>query len=177
MYFFAASEAFFFLALIIAYVFYRQRTHTEDTVIGHLNVIQASVLTGCLLLSSGCLWWGHKNLQKQNIRLYRTGMGSALLLGMIFFAGQIKEYHHLYQEQITLHQDIFGASFFTLTGFHGLHVLLGLLAMAILFGCSFNHYKIVSRAAMGGLEVYWHFVDLVWLFVFFFVYLKPLLWP
>ena len=89
--------------------------------------------------------------------------------------GQATEYVGLYQEQITLNKDVFGASFFTLTGFHGLHVILGLIALSILYGISFGNYRNVTKAGIGGVDVYWHFVDIVWLFVFFFVYITPLL--
>jgi heme/copper-type cytochrome/quinol oxidase subunit 3 len=89
--------------------------------------------------------------------------------------GQITEYIGLYNKQLTLKSDVFGSSFFTLTGFHGLHVILGLIALSILLALSFGKYKRVSVAGMGGVDVYWHFVDVVWIIVFFFVYITPLL--
>ncbi len=72
-------------------------------------------------------------------------------------------------------QDVFGSSFFTLTGFHGLHVIIGLITLSILLFLSLGKMKILSVLAISGVDVYWHFVDVVWLFVFFFVYITPLL--
>ena len=98
-----------------------------------------------------------------------------ILLGIIFMIGQITEYAELYEMQITMDKDVFGSSFFTLTGFHGFHVILGILALCVLFGLSFGKMKTVTHSAIEGVDVYWHFVDIVWLFVFFFVYITPLL--
>jgi heme/copper-type cytochrome/quinol oxidase subunit 3 len=102
-------------------------------------------------------------------------MAITILFGIIFILGQVTEYIGLYQKQITLKKDIFGSSFFTLTGFHGLHVILGIIALGILFAMSFGKLKNVTFAGIYGVDVYWHFVDIVWLFVFYFVYITPLL--
>lgn len=141
----------------------------------NLNVPQASILTALLVASSFTLMSSKRNLLKGKLRNSKIWMGFTLGLGLIFISGQIKEYIDLYHKQVTLSRDIFGSSFFTLTGFHGMHVILGLIAISLLFAFSFGKMKIVTLAGISGVEVYWHFVDIVWLFVFFFVYITPLL--
>ncbi len=173
--FLIGSEAFFFIALLISYIYYRNVTETIDTVAHQLNVKRAAILTLCLITSSISLIWSKKSLQKNKIKDFKKGMALTILLAMVFLAGQVKEYMDLYKKQITLSQDIFGSSFFTLTGFHGLHVFLGLICISLLFAFSFGKMKSVSKAGIEGVEIYWHFVDGVWLFIFFYVYITPLL--
>ncbi len=170
-----ASEAFFFMALIIAYVYYRNFTNATDTVAKNLDVVKTGIFTLFLIASSFTLIFSKKALLNEKYVLYKILMATTILFGIVFIIGQVNEYMGLYKKQITLSQDIFGSSFFTLTGFHGLHVILGIIALSILFGISFGKLKIVSISAIQGVDIYWHFVDVVWLFVFYFVYINPLL--
>lgn len=170
-----ASEAFFFMALIIAYVYYRNFTNATDTVAENLDVVKTGIFTLFLIASSFTLIFSKKALLNGNYKLYKILMVITILFGIVFIVGQINEYIGLYKKQITLSQDIFGSSFFTLTGFHGLHVILGIIVLSILFDISFGKLKIVTLSAIQGVDVYWHFVDVVWLFVFYFVYINPLL--
>lgn len=172
---FIGSETFFFIALIIAYVYYRNFTDATDTVNQNLDALRTGIFTVILIASSGTLILGKKALLKKNYRKYHIFMGLTIVLGITFIIGQITEYIGLYQKQITLDKDIFGSSFFTLTGFHGLHVILGIIALSILFFLSFGKLKNVTLAGIEGVDVYWHFVDVVWIFVFYFVYITPLL--
>tara|TARA_R110002020_G_scaffold91394_1_gene222002 strand:+ start:934 stop:1485 length:552 start_codon:yes stop_codon:yes gene_type:complete len=175
VFFLIGSEAFFFIALIIAYVYYRNFTQATDTVAHHLNVPRAAVFTCCLILSSFTLIASKKQLFKSNLKKFKVLIAITILLAVVFMAGQIYEYIELYHKQITISKDVFGSSFFTLTGFHSLHVLIGLIALSLLFAFSFGNFKILAFAGINGVEIYWHFVDIVWLFVFFFVYIKPIL--
>ena len=172
---FIGSEAFFFIALIIAYVYYRNFIHATDTVAKNLEVVRAGIFTLFLVASSFTLIFSKKAFFREKNSASKLLMGITILFGIIFIVGQITEYIGLYAKQVKLNKDIFGSSFFTLTGFHGFHVILGLIALLILFTLSFGKTKEVARAGFEGVEVYWHFVDVVWLFVFFFVYIKPLL--
>jgi cytochrome c oxidase subunit 3 len=175
MVFFIFSETFFFIALIIAYVYYRNFSDATDTVAKHLDAFRAGIFTLFLIASSFTLIFSKKALLKKKYNNFKLWMAVTILFGTIFILGQVTEYIGLYQKQITLKKDIFGSSFFTLTGFHGLHVVLGIIALAILFAMSFGKLKKVTFAAIDGVDVYWHFVDVVWLFVFYFVYITPLL--
>ena len=95
-----------------------------------------------------------------------------ILLGSIFMIGQGNEYFHLITEKITISRDLFGSTFFTLTGFHGLHVIVGLDSP-----CSFIWLAVFGRKheptviGMQSIAIYWHFVDAVWMVVFSMVYL------
>ena len=169
------SETFFFIALIIAYVYYRNFSDATDTVAKNLDAIRAGIFTLFLIASSLTLIMSKKALRREKHKSFKVFMALTIILGSIFIIGQITEYIGLYQKQITLNKDIFGSSFFTLTGFHGLHVILGLIALAILFILSFGKMKTITNAGIEGVDVYWHFVDVVWLLVFYFVYITPLL--
>lgn len=173
--FLIGSEAFFFLALLISYVYFRNASNITDSVAPHLNVKRAAILTLCLVSSSFSLMWSKKNLFKNEIRKFKGGMLLTMILATVFLLGQAKEYIDLYKKQITLSKDIFGSNFFTLTGFHGFHVFLGLSCISLLFAFSFSKFRVLSKAGIRGVEVYWHFVDAVWLFIFFYVYITPLL--
>ena len=172
---FIGSEAFFFIALIIAYVYYRNFSNATDTVVKNLDVVRTGIFTLFLIASSFTLIFSKKALLKADYGLFKIFMALTILLGAVFTIGQVTEYMGLYQKQVTLDQDIFGSSFFTLTGFHGLHVVLGIIALSILFALSFGKMKSVTLAGIEGVDVYWHFVDVVWIFVFYFVYINPLL--
>lgn len=169
------SETFFFIVLIIGYIYYRNFTEATDTVAQNLDALRAGVFTIFLIVSSGTLMLSKKALKKENFKGFKFFLFLSILLGIIFMIGQVTEYIGLYKKQITLDNDVFGSSFFTLTGFHGLHVILGILALLTLLIMSLGKLKRVSIAGFGGVEIYWHFVDVVWLFVFYFVYITPLL--
>src|SRR5213079_1583420 len=98
------------------------------------------------------------------------------LLGGIFLVGQGMEYWDLYRTGVTVGLDLFATTFFTLTGFHGLHVCVGLIALMIVLGVAFTRAFQKHRIpALGPVGLYWHFVDVVWLLVFSIVYLWPLI--
>ena len=175
VWFLIGSETFFFIALIISYVYYRNFTETTDTVAESLEAVRSGLFTVLLIASSFTLILARRFLIRKNYSSFRIFMGLSILLGSIFMFGQITEYIGLYEQQITMDKDVFGSSFFTLTGFHGFHVILGIISMIILFILSFGKLKIVTHSAMEGVDLYWHFVDIVWIFVFFFVYITPLL--
>ena len=124
----------------------------------NLNVPQASILTALLVASSFTLMSSKRNLLKGKLRNSKIWMGFTLGLGLIFISGQIKEYIDLYHKQVTLSRDIFGSSFFTLTGFHGMHVILGLIAISLLFAFSFGKMKIVTLAGISG-----EFTGILWI--------------
>ncbi len=169
------SESFFFIALLVAYVYYRNFTHVTDTVAHNLDAVRTGIFTLILIASSFTLMFSRKALFKQKMKAFKIGMGLTILLGVVFIIGQINEYKTLYEKQVTMNRDVFGSSFFTLTGFHGLHVILGIIMLTLMFGLSFGRYKTITLAGINGVDVYWHFVDVVWIFVFFFVYIIPLL--
>jgi len=167
---FIASEALFFIALILSYVYFNHGSPTSK----FLDAKKTGIFTLALLLSSITLHIAGANLKKGSRKI--GWLVFTIILGLVFLFGQGSEYARLLNLNITLSQNIFGSAFFTLTGFHGLHVCLGLIVLAIMgFMISSGNYKRVESTAFNSAILYWHFVDGVWLVVFSVVYLWAVL--
>lgn len=125
-----------------------------------------------LLLSSVTLHLAHTSLEKN----YRTALvfwlEITIVLAGLFLFYQVEEYVHAYQEMgLTLQSGVYGNTFFMLTGFHGLHVGLGTLFLIVLLvRIAYDHFTPKSHFAFQAGSWYWHFVDVVWLCLFVFVY-------
>jgi heme/copper-type cytochrome/quinol oxidase subunit 3 len=99
---------------------------------------------------------------------------ATIVLGAIFIGGQAFEYWHLFQSGVRVNSNLFTTSFFTLTGFHGIHVCVGLIALLILLGLALaGDSKKKPWPALDAAGLYWHFVDVVWVFVLSVVYILP----
>ncbi len=144
--------------------------------------ITATAINTAVLVSSGAtLHWGMIQLKRDRYKGYLTGLFLTLILGATFLIQQIREYLELIHEQgltISGYKDVphlYGSAFFMLTGTHGAHVAGGLLFLTIVFARSLKrgqtkeHHVALETAAM-----YWHFVDVVWIFLFGVVYLELL---
>ena len=106
----------------------------------------------------------------------RLWLLATIALGIVFILGQALEWRELLARGVTLGRDQFGTTFFTLTGFHGLHVIVGLLALATVAALGFaGDLDGGDEAALGTVALYWHFVDAVWVVVFSVIYLWALL--
>jgi cytochrome c oxidase subunit 3 len=130
-------------------------------------------LNTALLLSSGAtVTWAHWGLLKGNRRQLSLGLAATVLLGSLFLGFQAYEYHHAYNELgLTMGAGAYGATFFMLTGFHGFHVTLGTIMLAVILLRSLSgHFTAERHFAFEGVAWYWHFVDVVWLLLFVFVY-------
>ncbi len=126
-----------------------------------------------LLLSSGVtLTWAHHALKANHRGQLILGLFLTVLLGTIFMFVQAAEYIHAYQDLgLTLGSGIYGTTFFMLTGFHGFHVTIGAIILAvIMFRCITGHFTPERHFAFEAAAWYWHFVDVVWLGLFIFVY-------
>ena len=126
-----------------------------------------------ILLSSGAtLTWAHWGLQKKRRSQLIIGLLLTVLLGFIFLGFQAAEYFHAYHElNLTLNSGIYGSTFFMLTGFHGAHVTVGAIMLAVMLirSCK-GHFSPDNHFAFEAAAWYWHFVDVVWLLLFIFVY-------
>jgi cytochrome c oxidase subunit 1/cytochrome c oxidase subunit I+III len=100
-----------------------------------------------------------------------------IVLGAVFLGGQGNEYWKLFQSGVDLSTNMFSTTFFTLTGFHGVHVLMGLITLLVFLWLAWEGDSVSAKfnAAFKCVGYYWHFVDVVWVFVLFTVYLLPLL--
>jgi cytochrome c oxidase subunit III len=130
-------------------------------------------LNTALLLSSGAtVTWAHWALLRGKRIQLNLGLAATVLLGCLFLGFQAYEYHHAYSELgLTMGAGVYGATFFMLTGFHGFHVTLGtIMLLVILLRCLKGHFTAERHFAFEGVAWYWHFVDVVWLILFVFVY-------
>jgi len=126
-----------------------------------------------ILLSSGVtVTWAHWGLKKDNRAQLITGLFLTVALGLTFLSLQVYEYVHAYTEMgLTLKAGVYGATFFMLTGFHGLHVTIGTIMLIVILGRSIKgHFSAEHHFGFEGVAWYWHFVDVVWLGLFIFVY-------
>jgi heme/copper-type cytochrome/quinol oxidase subunit 3 len=164
---FIASEAIFFAFLIAAYIYFSGAVVHGPSARNSLDPPRTLLFTICLVASSGTLWFGERRLTAGDRAGYRMWLGATIVLGAVFITGQALEYAGLIGKSITPARNLFGATFFTLTGFHGFHVVCGLIALSVLLGLG------PSKAApgLGAVSLYWHFVDLVWIVIFSLVYL------
>ncbi|WP_047541179.1 cytochrome c oxidase subunit 3 [Methylotenera versatilis] len=131
-----------------------------------------AINTALLLTSGATITWAHWALIKNKRTQLVLGMLATVLLGVAFLVCQGLEYHHAYTELgLTLGTGAYGATFFMLTGFHGFHVTLGtIMLIVILIRCMKGHFTPEHHFGFEGVAWYWHFVDVVWLGLFIFVY-------
>jgi cytochrome c oxidase subunit 3 len=130
-------------------------------------------LNTVILLSSGAtITWAHWALLKNKRAQLILGLGITVLLGLTFLGFQFYEYHEAYEDlNLKLSSGIYGTTFFMLTGFHGLHVTIGSLILLVLWiRCLRGHFTKDNHFAFEAGAWYWHFVDVVWLGLFIFVY-------
>ncbi len=177
MIFFISSEALIFANLIAAYLYLEIRNGSWTLPSGgHLEILYPAINTGILLLSSLPIRYAGASIAKGNKNGLVLGLLGTIIMGVIFLGGQLYEYSGLFSQGFTIQYKTFGSAFFTLTGFHGLHVTIGVLFLLIcLIRALRGDFSKHKHFAVEAGEMYWHFVDLVWVVVFSTVYLLPLL--
>jgi heme/copper-type cytochrome/quinol oxidase subunit 3 len=168
------TEAMFFLSLIMAYVYFSFVPGFKVQQVDSLNIRSTGLFTVLLFCSSFTYWRAETNFRLGRMERLRFWLIFTLVLGIIFLVGQGREYTQLLHEHISIGSSIFGTSFFTLTGFHGLHVFAGLIIIGIITSLAFmGDYNKSKSTVIGAVGIYWHFVDIVWLVVFSIVYVLP----
>jgi cytochrome c oxidase subunit III len=180
MIFFIASEALIFANLIAAFLYLEIRNPVSAWLLpsgDHLNWLYALVATVILIASSIPVRVAGAGIAKGNRRNLILGLIGTIILGAVFLGLQINEYVTLYfSDHFSIQHGVFGSAFFTLTGFHGLHVTIGLIFLIVcLVRAIRGDFTEKKHFAVEAGEMYWHFVDIVWIFVFSIVYLLPLL--
>jgi len=180
---FLASDCMFFGSLIATYLIYRGRA--ERMVEGGqgrgplphevLDIPYTSVSAFVLLMSSLTMVLALAAIQKGNQRGLRVWLLATALLGSIFLGGQWFEFNSFYKEDgLGLTTNMFGSTFYTLTGFHGTHVLIGVIMLLSLVWVSLRGgLKPEQSINVEIIGLYWHFVDIVWIIIFTLVYLIP----
>lgn len=168
---FLIAEAMIFLGLFTAYLTFRAVTTPwppEGT--PELELLLPGVNTIILISSSFVIHNADTAIKKNDVKGLRIWFGVTALMGVIFLIGQLYEYFHL---EFGLKTNLFASTFYVLTGFHGLHVLFGLvLIFAVLWRSrKSGHYSNTSHFGVEAAEIYWHFVDVVWIVLFILLYL------
>lgn len=171
---FIFSEVTFFGALIVAYLEYRTRSPGPGP--HDLDVPRTLIFSLFLFASSGTVYLAERRLARDDQRGFLTWWLVSIGLGAVFLIGQVTEYARLYADGVTIGTNLFTSAFFTLTGFHGLHVFVGLIALSIigLLGRAGDFRGGRRRVAVDSVSIYWHFVDGIWVVIFSLVYLLGL---
>lgn len=139
-----------------------------------LSVSWIPVINTALLLASAVtLTWAHWAIRQGNRGQFNLFLALTILLGFIFLGCQVYEYVHAYQElNLKLTSGVYGATFFMMTGFHGLHVTIGAIILCVVLARSLaGHFSAERHFAFEAAAWYWHFVDYVWLLLFVLVYI------
>jgi cytochrome c oxidase subunit III len=184
MIFFLASEALVFANFIAAYLYLEIQNlpkiggWRQEDVHSLADIWFPALNTVLLLTSSFTVHQAGKAIRKGDMRTYALWLSATIALGIVFLGGQAYEYTGLIGNGFTLSSSIFGSAFFTLTGFHGIHVTIGVIFLIIVLIRSLRgDFTKDKHFAATAVEMYWHFVDGVWVFVFTLVYLMPFLLP
>ena len=169
---FLGSETLFFGSLISTYMVYKNESVIGPTTHEILNIPLTSVSTFVLLMSSLAMVLALDAVQ----RSWRNGallwIFATAALGSLFLGFQAFEFTEFYHEGLKLQTNLFGSTFFVLTGFHGAHVTIGVIWLLVLWLEAWKGRLPASRALT--LEIaglYWHFVDIVWIVIFTLIYL------
>jgi cytochrome c oxidase subunit 3 len=169
-----SSELMFFASLFAMYFTIRSVTGAdnwppEGT---HLAVGYSAIFTTILVASSFTCQMGVFAAERGDVYRLRRWFFLTLLMGLTFVLGQLNEYRALYAEDVTIDSGPYGSVFFITTGFHGMHVIGGLFAFVIVLlrttVGNYTHEKATSAIVV---SYYWHFVDVVWVGLYFTIYI------
>ena len=174
MWMFLGSECLLFGGLISTYMLYRGRHAGNPGPAQVFDVPLTSVSSFVLLMSSLTMVLAVNAAKEKDDRNTKLWLIATALLGSLFVGGQVYEFTVFYKEGMGFTTSLFSSSFFTLTGFHGVHVSVGVIMLLALVA-------IISRDRVTGdraevvemVGLYWHFVDVVWVVIFTLVYLIP----
>jgi cytochrome c oxidase subunit III len=170
---FLLSEVAFFSTLIVVYLSFLHRDRIGPTPAEALSLPLVIGTTICLLSSSLTIHLADRALERQRQRTFCFWWSATIALGVVFLAGTAFEWRELIERHgLTIRRNLFGTSYYTLVGFHGLHVTAGVIMMLVVLGLALRRQ--VTHANRTGVQMvswYWHFVDVVWVAVFSVVYL------
>ena len=172
MWLFLMSDAMSFAGLLCAYGAVRMSNPLWPVPSSILGVPLTALNTFILICSSVSMVKAVAAIQKGDQRGLRIFLGWTMLGGITFLGIQAYEWTHLITEGLTAPRSLFGATFFTLTGFHGCHVFGGVCYLSCILAAAFRgRYSATRWTSVEVVGLYWHFVDLIWILVFTFVYL------
>jgi cytochrome c oxidase subunit 3 len=168
--FFLLAESMIFFGLFMAFLVARSSFEVWPPEGSELELILPGINTTILISSSFVIHQADVAIKKNDSKGLRLWFAITAVMGIIFLAGQAYEYMHL---PFGLTSSVFASYFYVLTGFHGLHVTFGLLLiLAVLWRSGqAGHYSDHHHFGVEAAELYWHFVDVVWIILFVLVYL------
>jgi cytochrome c oxidase subunit 3/cytochrome o ubiquinol oxidase subunit 3 len=174
MWVFLGSDCLLFGALISSYVLYRGASVKGPYPADVFDIPYTSVSSFVLLASSLTMVLALAAIQRGDVGRCRIWLLATALLGMTFIGGQVYEFTTFYHEGLALSTNLFGTTFYVLTGFHGTHVAIGIVMLLTLLSLTFMG-KITQENSetVELVGLYWHFVDIVWIVIFTVVYLIP----
>ncbi|MFP6887468.1 MAG: heme-copper oxidase subunit III [Opitutales bacterium] len=174
MWVFLGSECLLFGGLISTYLIYRSRFAAGPAPGDIFDIPFTSVSSFVLLMSSLTMVLALSALQRGDIRNNRLWLLTTALLGSLFIGGQVYEFTTFLREGLGYTTSPFSSAFFTLTGFHGVHVSVGIVMLMSLYVSSLRgNLRRESAETVEIIGLYWHFVDVVWIFIFTVIYLVP----
>jgi cytochrome c oxidase subunit 1/cytochrome c oxidase subunit I+III len=170
---FIASEAAFFGTLILVFFFFNFTPGPGPNAKDSLDLLKTGIFSVCLFASSFTLWRAEVAERAKRHGGLIGWLALTIALGAVFMIGQANEYWHLYHSGVPVSANLFSASFYLLTGFHGFHVTGGLIALAIVLGLAISGDYRRRTSPLVAIGLYWHFVDVVWVLVLATVYIFP----
>ena len=174
MWVFLGSDCLLFGGLISTYLLLRHRSVAGPGPEDVFDIPFTSVSSFVLLFSSLTMALAVGAIHRGDVRRCRTFLLTTSLLGAVFIAGQVYEFTSFVKEGLGYTTNIFGSAFYTLTGFHGVHVSVGIIFLLSLVVMSLRGNLGPDRAETVEIfGLYWHFVDIVWILIFTIVYLIP----
>jgi heme/copper-type cytochrome/quinol oxidase subunit 3 len=169
---FIGSECLFFGTLIATYMVYKGASVQGPVPEEILNIPLTTVSTFVLLMSSLAMVLALDGVNRGRKGLTLFWLGMVIVLGIGFLGFQAYEFTHFVHEGLTIPTNVFGSTFFVLTGFHGAHVTVGVIWMTVLFGLAlFDRLPPARAMSVEIAGLYWHFVDVVWIAIFTLIYL------
>jgi heme/copper-type cytochrome/quinol oxidase subunit 3 len=178
MWVYLASDCLLFGGLISTYLLYKNRPGSIPGLAGStvkasdlFNIPFTSMTSFILLMSSLTMVLAVNAIMLGQIKKMRLWLVSTAVLGGLFLAGQVYEFTEFVREGLGYTSNVSASAFYTLTGFHGAHVAIGILMLLSVVGYSAR--KELQAEAVEVLGLYWHFVDIVWVVIFAIVYLIP----
>ncbi len=174
MWSFLGSECLFFGSLISTYLVYRNHSLVGPLPQDTFDIPYTSVSSFVLLMSSLTMVLALAAIQRGDVPGLRVWLVATGLLGTVFLGGQVYEFTTFVEHGLSLSKNLFGTTFFVLTGFHGAHVTIGVIILFSLFLNSLRgKIKREDSLTVELAGLYWHFVDVVWIVIFTVVYLLP----
>jgi heme/copper-type cytochrome/quinol oxidase subunit 3 len=178
MWVYLASDCLLFGGLISTYLLYRNRPGSIPGLSGTttkaselFNIPFTSMTSFILLMSSLTMVLAVNSAMRGDLQRMRLWLVATAVQGALFLGGQVYEFTEFYREGLGFTSNVSASSFYTLTGFHGVHVLVGVIML--LSAVAYSLRRDLNAEAVEVVGLYWHFVDIVWVVIFAIVYLIP----